>query len=154
MRLMVFGLLLVVLHTASSQEVRIVKFDEVDHLMKAESDDLKIFNFWATWCGPCIKELPYFEEANKQEGVQVYLVSLDFIQDKDKVNRFVAKKQLKSSILLLDEKDYDSYMSRVSEKWSGAIPATLFVAEDGDSRFFEKPFTRQELQDKIEQYIN
>ncbi len=139
---------------AYTQSVKVVKYHEVESLMNSRSDDLKVFNFWATWCGPCIKELPHFENANTQDNVQVYLVSLDFIQDKAKVDRFVAKKELKATVLLLDEKDYDSYMAKVSKSWSGAIPATLFVDNRGQRFFHEEEFTEAELQNKISKYLN
>ena len=140
--------------TAGAQKVEIVKYDQVETLMKKSGSNLKIFNFWATWCGPCIKELPYFESANQKENVEVYLVSLDFPEDAEKVKRFVAKKNLKSTTFLLDEKNYDSYMGRVSNDWSGAIPATLFVDGNGKRYFYETPFNESELEKKISEDLN
>ena len=141
--------LLVVLVGTNAQELKVVKYEEVERLMSTQTSELKVFNFWATWCGPCIKELPYFESANNRPDVDVYLVSLDFPEDKDKVIRFMQKKNLQSDVILLNEKDYDSYMGKVDEDWSGAIPATLFVQSNGKKHFFEKPFTKEELDIQI-----
>ncbi|MBV6647666.1 MAG: TlpA family protein disulfide reductase, partial [Cyclobacteriaceae bacterium] len=98
--------------------------------------------------------LPHFEKANQKEDVQVYLVSLDFVQDLDRVEKFSSKKKLKSKIYLLNEKDYDSYMSKISESWSGAIPATLMIDQDGNRHFYEKAFAENELNMEIDKRMN
>ena len=143
-----------ILTPSIAQEVKVVKYDEVEQLIETSSDKVRVFNFWATWCGPCIKELPHFESINTQDNVEVIFVSLDFIQDEAKVRKFVEKKKLQAQVILLDEKDYDSYMGKVDQSWSGAIPATLFITPTGKKHFFEKPFTAQELEETIEQIVD
>ena len=105
--------------------------------------------------GPCIKELPHFDElGTENEDVKVYLVSVDFQSEIEKVKRFVTKKSLSSSVLFLDEKDPDSYMSKVSNEWTGAIPATLFVTDMGKTYFHEKAFTKEDLETAVNKYLN
>ena len=140
---------------ASSQEVEIVKFSELQEKMLYAEAPLTIFNFWATWCGPCIKEIPYFEELESKNGnIKVYLVSLDFKNQLEKVKKFVVDKNLKPEVLFLDEKDPDTYMPKVSQEWSGAIPATLFVTDLGKKFFHEKAFTQEELEETVNKYLN
>ena len=139
---------------ATAQDVKIVKYDQLEQTLESNSDKLRVVNFWATWCGPCIKELPYFEKANTNAKVEVILVSLDFIQDETKVKKFVEKKNLQSQVMLLNEKDYDSYMGKVDESWTGAIPATLFVTASGKRHFYEQPFTGKELEEAINQFMD
>lgn len=139
---------------ATAQDIKVVKYDQLKQVIERDSDQLKVINFWATWCGPCIKELPHFEQANNKDNVEVILVSLDFIQDESKVKKFIAKKNLQSQVLLLNEKDYDSYMGKVDPSWSGAIPATLFVTSSGKKYFYEKPFTGEELEEAINQFMD
>ncbi|MEL7005036.1 MAG: TlpA disulfide reductase family protein, partial [Bacteroidota bacterium] len=95
-----------------TQETEIIKFDKLDALIKSGGDQVKVINFWATWCAPCIKELPYFESAAKKYGdqLEIHLVSLDFADQINRVNKFVERKKLKSSIYLLDETDYNSWI--------------------------------------------
>ena len=69
-------------------------------------EDLVILNFWATWCAPCIKELPYFEVLDRREDVEVLLVSLDFPKHKEsRLLPFIKKNKLQSKVVLLDDAD-------------------------------------------------
>jgi thiol-disulfide isomerase/thioredoxin len=139
----------------NAQSVETVKFSDLQNKILYAEAPLTIFNFWATWCGPCVKEMPHFDALETEnKGVKVYFVSLDFKQDFEKVKKFLVKKNLKSEVLYLDEKDPDSYMRKVSNDWSGAIPATLFVTDLGKSFFYEKAFTKDELQKTVRKYLN
>lgn len=123
---------------------RIAKFHTIDSLLHHRSDTIMVLNFWATWCKPCVSELPYFEELNKNyasSGVKVILVSLDFKREfESRVKTFIEKNIIASEVLLLDEPDYNSWIDKVDSTWSGAIPATVVIA-GGKKMFFEKEFT-------------
>lgn len=139
----------------TAQEVEVVKFADLQKKMLYTEAPLTVFNFWATWCGPCIKELPHFDKLEgENKNIKVYLVSIDFQNELERVKKFVEKKSLKSDVLFLDEKDPDDYMGKVSQDWSGAIPATLFVTDLGKTYFHEKAFTKEELEKTIEKYLN
>lgn len=141
---------------ASLGQVEVITFNQLGKVIENKSEaSLTVINFWATWCGPCIKELPHFEEVSMNPDVDVYLVSMDFIQDLDKVKRFVEKKELKAKVYLLDETDYDFLIPRISERWSGALPATLMIDQMKNKRhFFESAFTRDELLKEINNLVN
>lgn len=126
-----------------SQTVRIIKLDELEKRIHNNSDTTYIVNFWATWCVPCIKELPDFDSihtAYKNKKVKVLLVSLDFSEEAEKkVQPFLIKKNIKSEVLLLDETNANYFIPKISELWSGAIPATLFINNQKKKKlFFEK----------------
>jgi thiol-disulfide isomerase/thioredoxin len=155
MKKSIFVIVLFMSMQLSAQKVEVVKFADLQSKMLSVEAPLTVFNFWATWCGPCIKELPHFDELESQnENIKVYLVSLDFPNQLEKVNNFVNKRSLKSEVLFLDEKDPDDYMPKVSNEWTGAIPATLFVTDLGKTYFHEKAFTKQELEEVVNKYLN
>jgi thiol-disulfide isomerase/thioredoxin len=98
-----------------------------------------VMNFWATWCKPCVQELPYFEELNKNysaSGLKVVMVSLDFKRElESRLKPFVQKNNMASEVLLLNEHDYNSWINKVDSSWSGAIPATVIISK-GNKIFF------------------
>ena len=150
-------LCIVAAFSASAQEVKVIKFDQLEQLRQSPHDTLYVVNFWATWCKPCIKEMPYFEAANQEyqnQPVQVVLVSMDAAQDLEKrVKPFVQKRNLQSRLLLLDETDANTWIDKLEPKWSGAIPATiLFNNKRKQYEFVERELTQEELQNLINKY--
>lgn len=141
-----------------SQEVPVITFDDLREMMDRNEDTLYIFNFWATWCSPCVEELPYFNEISKtyiNENVQVILVCLDFpSQLENKVLPFIAGKHLQPKIVLLDQPRGGKWIDEISPEWSGAIPGTLFLNNSAKLReFHEGSFTLSELKEQVEQYL-
>lgn len=105
---------------------------KIDPLLKQVSheDTSYIINFWATWCKPCVEELPAFDSLyaeSKNTPVKVILVSLDFKEELNKkVIPFLIKHNIKAPCVLLDEVNGNDFIDKISPSWSGAIPATLF----------------------------
>jgi thiol-disulfide isomerase/thioredoxin len=133
--------------TVVSAQVKEFKtFDsfESEVLIPKDSDTTYIINFWATWCIPCIKELPYFEELqtkNKNEKIKVILVSLDFTMEQ--VEKYIEKKKLLNEVVLLSDSKTNDWIDKVDPSWSGAIPITLFIK--GKRRvFYEKDYENLE----------
>lgn len=120
--------------------------------LQQKNDTTYIINFWATWCKPCVKELPAFEKINAQysgQKVKVVLASLDFPDRIEKqVIPFIEKHNLKSEVVLLDDPDANSWIPKVSEEWSGAIPATIIYNQQ-ERKFYEASFTYEELQTEL-----
>ncbi|MCB0570707.1 MAG: TlpA family protein disulfide reductase [Phaeodactylibacter sp.] len=104
-------------------------FDKIEPLLHIHNDTTYIINFWATWCAPCVAELPHFDElvdAYEGQKVRVILVSLDFPrQFETKLAPFVREHQLKPTVVALADGRYNDWIDKVSPEWSGAIPATL-----------------------------
>jgi thiol-disulfide isomerase/thioredoxin len=138
----------------TTSEIPVLNFEQFEKYLNIEDDNIHVVNFWATWCAPCVKELPYFEAVNaayKDKNVKVLLVSLDF--NLKKLNSFLAKNELKSEKVLLDDPDQNAWISKVSEKWSGAIPATVIYGK-GKRKFYEHSFTKAELESELRNFIN
>ena len=96
-----------------------------------------IINFWATWCGPCIREIPYFDSIMdaKQVNVKLYLVSLDFPESYPyRLSAFVSKKGYKGEVMYLNESNADKFIPEIEPKWNGAIPASIFV--DNSKKYY------------------
>lgn len=133
-------------------QVKLLTLDDLDKRIAQGKDTTYVINFWATWCSPCVAELPNFEKlrlANLKKPVKVLLVSLDFKSKLQKeVIPFAQKNNIKAEVFLLNEPDQQQYIERIDKKWSGAIPATLFVNMK-IRRFYEKEFTEQELKNTL-----
>jgi thiol-disulfide isomerase/thioredoxin len=123
--------------------------DQLQSLMHEPGPEIRVVNFWATWCAPCVKELPLFEALSEnRKDVDVLLVSLDLDLDPnpDKVYKFVERKQLQSRVVLLDEKDPNVWINRVDSQWSGAIPATIILnLRTGQRKFIGRQLHEGEL---------
>jgi thiol-disulfide isomerase/thioredoxin len=148
MRVVLFYLL-VGLNVGLSQSVSVIKFDQLEKLMHSKSEKVQVINFWATWCAPCVKELPLFEQvhATQSEKVKVTLISLDYADQLNKVKSFVNRKKIKSPVFLLDEIDYNSWIDRVDTGWQGAIPATLVInPSTGQRKFIDHELKEGELE--------
>ena len=145
--------LLFVAFASEGQKAEIVKLDQLQSFIQAKTDHIKVINFWATWCAPCIKELPLFEKLGKDRSdVKVTLVSMDLDLDPnpEKVHKFVARKKLQSKVLILDAKDPNSYIDLIDKNWSGALPATIIInGKTGQRKFVGKELHEGELEKLI-----
>ena len=122
-------------------------------MLHQTGDKVYVVNFWATWCAPCIKELPYFETVNKRDDVEVLLVSLDFPNYKTKrLLPFVEKHQLQSKVVHLDDANENFWINDIDTEWSGAIPATIIYTQE-ERKFYEQSFTLEQLNSEIESFL-
>ena len=134
--------------------IEVVNFGELEPLLNKKDDNkIHVVNFWATWCAPCIKELPYFEELHTtNNNVEVILVSLDF-PDKfeSQLIPFVKKNNLRSQVILLDDPNENKWIAEIDESWQGALPATL-IYTNTKRAFYARSFTREDLHKEIEKF--
>ncbi len=129
-------------------------YDGLEAVLENTTAGITVVNFWATWCKPCIKELPYFEEVRSKytdDELTIILVSLDFPDELERLENFIKKRGLKSEVILLDDPDANSWINKVDKSWSGAIPATI-IFNKNKRNFYERSFTFQELEQEINQF--
>jgi thiol-disulfide isomerase/thioredoxin len=141
-----------------AQNVQVIKFPQLQERLARATDTTYVVNFWATWCAPCVKELPNFDQLTATYAtrkVKVLLVSLDYAsQLTKKVQPFVKQRQLKSEVVLLNESDPNSWLDKVDAKWSGALPFTLiFNNKTGQRSTFEQELSAAELTAAVQKFI-
>ncbi len=143
---------------SNAQNVKVIKVPELESMIQNEEEGITIINFWATWCKPCVMEMPYFETLNHSSDYQeatVLFISLDFVENLEtKVKKFIKKKNIKSDVFLLDNIDYNSWIDKVDKSWSGAIPATLIIhGKSGKRKFYESEFKKGELEKVVDEFM-
>ncbi|MDB5258329.1 MAG: thioredoxin [Chitinophagaceae bacterium] len=134
-------------------DIEVIKWPTLEEYINKKQGKVKVINFWATWCKPCMEELPYFEQIHrdyKDKNVEVLLVSLDQASMTDKVKASLRKNNITAKVVLLDEVDFNKWINAVDTTWSGSIPATLVISKNNTTKaFYEKQFTQQQLEELI-----
>ena len=135
---------------------RVLSFDDLEPHLHLSNDTTYLVNFWATWCTPCVEELPAFEKiAEEYQGmkVKVLLVSLDIPKHlESRLLPFIEKHQIRSEVMVLNDPNANKWIDKVNPEWSGAIPATLIYNKNNrDSH--EGSFTYEELKYNVEQKL-
>lgn len=127
---------------------------KIDQLIKRidNQDSIYVLNFWATWCKPCVKELPSFDSLQVIKAgkpIKIILVCLDFKEELDKkVLPFLKSKNIQSECILLDEVNGNDFVDKIARQWSGAIPATLFKLGK-NQLFIEKKLQLKDLEEQL-----
>jgi len=140
----------------AQQNIPVMNFQELEPRLHMNDGNTWIVNFWATWCAPCVKEMPYFEKIGKDyadKDVKILLVSLDFVNHlEQRVIPFVKEHNIASEVILLDDPRANTWIPKVSEKWSGALPATL-VFNANHRSFYEQTFTFEQLEAVVKEAL-
>lgn len=139
-----------------AQQVKLLSLSQLEKRFAEGRDTVFVVNFWATWCGPCVKEIPNFDKLQISYShlpLKVILISVDFKSKLEKVVvPFVKRNQIKSEVYLLNEQSEQDYIDKVSKQWSGSLPATLIVnRQKGLRNFYEQEFNYEQLE---KTYIN
>jgi thiol-disulfide isomerase/thioredoxin len=147
---LIFILILFFSLNAEAQNIRLITSNELEKRLNDGKDSTFVINFWATWCVPCVKELPGFEKLQREfagEKLKVLLVSVD---NKSKANSavvaFIKKHKLSNEVFVADEQKPVNYIYKIDKLWKGTLPATLMVNKSKNVRqFYEHQFTYNEL---------
>lgn len=147
---------------SSTTRVQIVSFEQLQTLMQPHPDTVRVINFWATTCPPCIAEMPSFDRFHREYSVskesrkvvQVVFVSLDFKRDiQSKVIPFAKKRGFGAKIMCLGPPK-STEIDGIDISWSGAIPATLIIGTKARERtFYEGKMEYDELKNATLKYV-
>jgi thiol-disulfide isomerase/thioredoxin len=139
--------------------VTVVNFDKLKTIIRKNDNKLYVVNFWATWCKPCVMELPEFMEVNKtyrnNPRFKMILVSLDPAMDVETaVKPFLQKNKIEAAVYLLDDnKRMNTWIPDIDKSWSGAIPATVFYRNGKKLEFRESKMEKNDLVQMIRKYL-
>lgn len=134
--------------SSSYAQIESIKIEKLSTLINKAQNNIVVVNFWATFCKPCLEEIPAFIKTSKSnQNISLMLVSVD-ARDvyTQKLNKFVQKHMRNSLVYWLDETDASYFCPIVDPSWEGTIPATLIVNKRNNKRFFvEGEMSEKEL---------
>ena len=134
---------------AIQKPVGVVTFEQLQaEASIKQNDTLYVVNFWATWCDPCVHEIPYFQNVySKLSGkkVKMIFVSLNAVRELPKVQQFADNKNLKSEVLVLNGGNPNNWIDKVDSSWTGSIPATVLYKHGKKLYFHEGELTEESL---------
>jgi thiol-disulfide isomerase/thioredoxin len=135
--------------TSYSQEVKSMKVDELQQFIQSRTRPT-VINFWATWCGPCVQEMPWFNKiVNQNKNVDLVFVSLDDNRAyPDKIQSFIDARNINGTLIWLNEPTPD--ISAIVPRWSRMIPTTIFINnKSGYKKFKEQQVSQTELRKQL-----
>ena len=157
-KILLITVLFITAVSANSQNIATWKITDVEKYMAAKNDDILVINFWATFCKPCVAEIPSFIKTvnkYKRSNVKLLLVSLDLPSYYPaKIASFVKKHNFNTNIVWLNESNADYFCPKMDKTWSGSIPSTLMVnTKTGYRKFFEGEMTATEFETTLKEVI-
>jgi thiol-disulfide isomerase/thioredoxin len=141
----------------SQSALQYSQFADLQSNILKDKEHIIVLNFWATWCKPCVAELPDFEKIQvelKANNVQVILANLDFHSKTEAVvPEFITRKNIQSNVVHITDQDPNDWVGKVDDTWSGSIPATVIYYKGEKKWFFEGQTDYETLKSIIYKYI-
>ncbi len=119
---------------AEPVELETIDLQGVQQLTKNDTDKLRLINLWATWCGPCLQEMPELVTINRmyrKRPFEFITLSLDDAGDKSQVLESLKQNHVAAKNFLVDSTDRDKLAAALDPKWPGPLPYTLLIAPGG-----------------------
>jgi len=106
----------------------------VKKLASNDGRKLRLINVWATWCGPCVAELPDLIDINRMyrgRDFELVTISADDPSKKDQVARFLTERHIAATNYLFTSDDHDALADALDKQWPGPLPHTVLIAPGG-----------------------
>jgi peroxiredoxin len=111
-----------------------INLDSVARLARNDTKKLLVINLWATWCGPCVAELPELVTMNRMyrgRNFQLVTISLDDVAKHEEALNVLRENHVSSTNYILSSSDRDKFAEALDQDWPGPVPYTLVVAPGG-----------------------
>ncbi len=140
-----------------AQSIASWKVEDVKNYID-KSDSVLVINFWATFCKPCVEEIPYLQSISnkyKDQQVKLLLVSLDVPSFyPDKIKSFDTERGINSEVVWLNETNADYFCPAIDKSWSGVIPSTFFInKKTGYKKFIEEQMKPAQFENELKKAL-
>lgn len=140
-----------------AQSIKKISISELNDYINASNHPL-IINFWATSCGPCVREIVYFQtivEKYQDKKVELLLISLDIPKFYPQtIAAFAKEKNIHAQIFWLNENDPSFFCKKINARWTGDIPSTLLINNKTKKNiFFERQLTVPQFDIEIKNLV-
>ncbi len=145
-----FLIFIIFIPILSAQSIKNIKIEQLEIIINQKNDTLKVVNFWASWCVPCVKELPYFAKLSleiKQKPIQFIFVAVE--DTPEKALNILKKKKINIDSYLLDEANANKWIDKIDKNWDGAIPFTLIISANQIIKQHQGELSEEELRKLI-----
>jgi thiol-disulfide isomerase/thioredoxin len=141
---------------SGNYQIPVYDFDGLKPLLETQNDSVFVINLWATWCVPCVEELPEFIKLDhdyRNTPVKVVLVSLDMrTKIASSLIPFLEKRNITTRIVVLSDPDMNRWIPLIDKNWEGTIPATLIYSKN-KRQFYPHPLTFDELETEVKKFF-
>jgi peroxiredoxin len=119
---------------AEPVSIQPIDAEQVAKLVKNDTKDLLVINVWASWCGPCINEMPELVTMNRMyrgRNFKLVTISIDEADQKEAALKVLREKHASCTNYLLRSGDKDALADALDKQWPGPIPYTMVIAPGG-----------------------